>query len=104
MKNIILFTIFIFCLIFTSFIKNNTRTIEKKFTILNKDIKILYQDLDEAKLEYEYLTTPEYLSFLLSNYLSEDFENYKKEDIKNYNSRELKNKKYISKLNNSSGN
>ena len=104
MKNIILFIIFIFCLIFTSFIKNNTRTIEKKFTILNKDIKILYQDLDEAKLEYEYLTTPEYLSFLLSNYLSEDFENYKKEDIKNYNSRELKNKKYISKLNNSNGN
>ena len=77
MKNIILFIIFIFCLSFTSFIKNNTRTIEKKITILNKDIKILYQELDEAKLEYEYLTTPEYLSCLSSNYLSENFAKYK---------------------------
>ena len=104
MKNIILFIIFIFCLIITSFIKNNTRSIEKKIVILNQDIKILEKELDEAKLEYEYLTTPDYLSTLSSKYLSENFANYKKEDIKNYFSRELKNKKYISKLNNSSGN
>ena len=104
MKNIILFIIFIFCLIFTSFIKNNTRSIEKKIAILNQDIKILYKELDEVKLEYEYITTPEYLSTLSSNYLSEDFENYNKEDIKNFNLQELKNKKYISKLNSTNSN
>ena len=104
MKNIILFIIFIFCLIFTSFIKNNTRSIEKKIVILNQDIKILEKELDEAKLEYEYLTTPDYLSTLSSKYLSENFANYKKEDIKNFNSHKLKNKKYISKLNSTNSN
>ena len=104
MKNIILFIIFIFCLIITSFIKNNTRTIEKKITILNKNVKILYQELDEAGLEYEYLTTPEYLSVLSSNYLFENFVNYKKEDIKIFNLQELKNQKYISKLNSMNSN
>ena len=104
MKNIILFIIFIFCLIFTSFIKNNTRSIEKKIVILNQDIKILEKELDEAKLEYEYLTTPDYLSTLSSKYLSENFANYKKEDIKNFNLQELKNKKYLSKLNSTNNN
>ena len=69
---------------------NDELKINIKIFGLNKDIKILYQELDEAKLEYEYLTTPGYLSFLSSNYLSENFVNYKKEDIKNYNSEELK--------------
>ena len=104
MKNIILFIIFIFCLIFTSFIKNNTRSIEKKIVILNQDIKILEKELDEAKLEYEYLTTPDYLSMLSSKYLSENFANYKKEDIKNFNFQELINKRYISKLNSTNSN
>ena len=104
MKSIILFIIFICCLIFTSFIKNNTRLVEKKIAILNQDIKILEKELIEAKLEYEYMITPEYLSILSSNYLFEDFSNYKKEDIKNFNSHKLKNKKYISKLNSTNSN
>ena len=104
MKNIILFIIFICCLIFTSLIKNNTRSVEKKIVVLNKDIKILNKKLIEAKLEYEYLITPEYLSTLSSNYLFENFTNYKKEDIKNLNLQELKNKKYLSKLNSTNDN
>ena len=104
MKSIILFIIFICCLIFTSFIKNNTRFVEKKIAILNQDIKILEKELDEAKLEYEYLTTPDYLSTLSSKYLSENFANYKKEDIKNFNFQELINKRYISKLNSTNSN
>ena len=52
MKSIILFIIFICCLIFTSFIKNNTRFVEKKIAILNQDIKILEKELIETKLEY----------------------------------------------------
>ena len=41
MKNIVLFITFILCLIFTSFIKNNTRFIEKQIVILDKEINIL---------------------------------------------------------------
>ena len=76
MKSIILFIIFICCLIFTSFIKNNTRFVEKKIAILNQDIKILEKELIETKLEYEYITTPEYLSVLSSNYLFKNLVNY----------------------------
>ena len=104
MKSIILFIIFICCLIFTSFTKNNTRTIEKKIAILNHDIKILEKELTEAKLEYQYMITPENLNFLSTNYLLENFTNYKKEDIRYFNSQELGNKKYISKLNNNKPN
>ena len=104
MKSIILFIIFICCLVFTSFIKNNTRSIEKEIVILNQDIKILEKELIETKLEYEYITTPEYLSVLSSNYLFKNLVNYKKENIKNFNLHKLKNKKYISKLNSTTSN
>ena len=104
MKSIILFIIFICCLVFTSFIKNNTRSVEKRIAVLNKDIKILKKELIETKLEYEYITTPEYLSILSSNYLFKNFVNYKKENIKNFNLHKLKNKKYISKLNSTNSN
>lgn len=104
MKSIILFILFSCCLIFTSFIKNNTRSVEKKIAILNQDIKILEKELIETKLEYEYITTPEYLSVLSSNYLFKNFVNYKKENIKNFNLHKLKNKKYISKLNSTNNN
>ena len=104
MKSIILFIIFICCLVFTSFIKNNTRSVEKRIAVLNKDIKILKKELIETKLEYEYITTPEYLSILSTNYLFKNFVHYKKENIKNFNLHKLKNKKYISKLNSTNGN
>ena len=104
MKSIILFIIFICCLIFTSFTKNNTRFVEKKIAILNQDIKILEKELIETKLEYEYITTPEYLSVLSSNYLFKNLVNYKKESIKNFNLHKLNNKKYISKLNSTNSN
>ena len=59
MKNIILFITFLICLVLTSFIKNNTRTIEKKLFTLDNETKNLIYKLDEANLELEYLTTPE---------------------------------------------
>ena len=83
MKNIILFIIFIFCIIFTSLIKNNTRSIEKKIILLKDDILLLRVKLNEAKLEHNYLTTPESIKILSSNYLEEDFSNYKKKNIEN---------------------
>ena len=104
MKSIILFIIFICCLVFTSFIKNNTRSVEKRIAVLNKDIKILKKELIETKLEYEYITTPEYLSILSTNYLFKNFVHYKKENIKNFNLHKLKNKKYILKSNSTNSN
>lgn len=96
MKNIILFIIFIFCIIFTSLIKNNTRSIEKKIILLKDDILLLRVKLNEAKLEHNYLTTPESIKILSSNYLEEDFSNYKKKNIENLNL--FKGEQHISSL------
>ena len=56
MKNILILTTLIFGLIFTSLIKNKTRSLEKKLAKLNNEIIILNSNLEEATLDLEYLT------------------------------------------------
>mgnify|MGYP000636591402 CR=1 FL=1 len=57
-KIIISFTIFSFFLIGTSFIKNETREIEKKILDVNKKISQHEKDLNETQLDFSYLTSP----------------------------------------------
>ena len=45
-------------LIFTSTIKNKTRVIEKNITNLNKKILLTKKNLNEAQLEFYYLSSP----------------------------------------------
>ena len=84
-KNIMLFLVFIFCLIFTSLIKNNTRSVEKNLLMLRYDILKLNSQIEEAKLELEYLTSPENIKVLFKTYLDEDFKYYDVSDIKKLN-------------------
>ena len=76
MKNILILTTLIFGLIFTSLIKNKTRSLEKKLAKLNNEIIILNSNLEEATLDLEYLTTPKNISLLARNFLEEDFLKY----------------------------
>ena len=65
MKKIKLFTSIIMILIllsFTSFIKNQTRIIEKKIYNENRKISVLKKDLNETQLDFFYLSSPNYLS------------------------------------------
>ena len=57
-KLIISLTIFATFLIVTSAIKNETRLIEKKISNLNAKIKIKKNDINEAQLDFYYLTSP----------------------------------------------
>ncbi len=57
-KIIISFTIFSFFLIGTSFIKNETREIEKKIYHLSKTINKKEKNLFESQLDFYYLTSP----------------------------------------------
>ena len=57
-KLIISSTIFATFLIVTSAIKNETRLIEKKISNLNAKIKIKKNDINEAQLDFYYLTSP----------------------------------------------
>ena len=54
------FSIFIFSLLLlgTSFIKNETREIEKKIYKIRKEITLKKRDLNETQLDYFYLTSP----------------------------------------------
>ena len=57
-KLIISISIFLFLLIITSFIKNETRVIEKNISNLNVKVLSLKKNINEAELEFFYLTSP----------------------------------------------
>ena len=57
-KFIISSLVFITLLIITSSIKNETRVIEKKIVILNTKIFSKQKNINEAQLDFYYLTSP----------------------------------------------
>jgi hypothetical protein len=57
-KIIISITIFVTFLIITSAIKNKTRIIEKNISNLNSKILIKSKNINEAQLDFYYLTSP----------------------------------------------
>ena len=57
-KFIIALSIFISCLLVTSTIKNRTRVIEKNISNVSKKIFIKTEDINEAQLDFHYLTSP----------------------------------------------
>ena len=65
--------IFLILLICTSFIKNETRLLEKKIYNLNHKISKLKHELHEAKVEYSYLSSPKYLFSKLSEFSNEKY-------------------------------
>ena len=73
MKFVITLSIFISFLIVTSTIKNKTRVIEKKITNLSTKILIKTKDINEAQLDFHYLTSPAEIEKRLSMI---EFNNY----------------------------
>ena len=57
-KFIISSVIFVFLLILTSTIKNQTRMIEKKISSLNNKILVKKKNINEAQMDFHYLTSP----------------------------------------------
>ena len=82
MRNILILITLISGLIFTSLIKNKTRLLEKELLYLDNEINSLNFNLNEASLDFEYLTTPKHISLLAKDFLDEDFSYYKESQIK----------------------
>ena len=82
MRNILILITLISGLIFTSLVKNKTRLLEKELLYLNNEINSLNFNLNEASLDFEYLTTPKRISLLVKNFLDENFSYYKESQIK----------------------
>ena len=74
MKFIIASSIFISFLLVTSIIKNKTRVIEKNISNLSKIILIKTKNINEAQLDFHYLTSPAEIEKKLSII---GFDNYK---------------------------
>ena len=57
-KIILSVTIFIFFLIATSIVKNQTRVLEKQINLISKKISLKEKDLNESEFDFYYLTSP----------------------------------------------
>ena len=82
MRNILILITLISGLIFTSLVKNKTRLLEKELLYLDNEINSLNFNLNEASLDFEYLTTPKRISLLTKDFLDENFSYYKESQIK----------------------
>ena len=102
-KKYSLITIMFVCgLLFVSFVKNQTRNLEKEINYLKASISLIEFNLSQAILDNEVITSPENISKLAKEYLNGDLTFYKKSQIKNLNSnnqsleeRNIKNKRKI---------
>ena len=72
MKKIVVIT-FIFLLIFsTAIIKNSTKKIEDEIFAVKESLRVFENELDDTKLEFEYLSSTEKLLEYQSKYFEKD--------------------------------
>ena len=72
---------FVVGLIFVSVIKNETRNLQKEINNLQTSINVLKDNLHNAILDHQFITSPENISLLANEYLENDFIHYKKSQI-----------------------
>ncbi len=65
--------IFSFLLILTSFVKNQTREIEKKIFSKHKTMNIKEKDFNESQLDFYYLTSPFILEDKIKTFLDIEY-------------------------------
>ena len=68
----IAFLIILILVLATSIVKNSTKEIEDKIFVLKENIRPLKTELDEALLEYNFLSSPEKLTQYQNQYFEKD--------------------------------
>ena len=76
-KKLIIYSIYVLFFIAIPIIKNETRLIEKKIRIHKNQILILDQNLLEANLEFQYLTSPQVLTNKVNENIDTKYNNLK---------------------------
>ena len=92
MKKLLLALTIIILVLTTAIIKNTTKKIEDKIFVYNESVRLLKSDLENIKLEYDYLSSAEKLLEYQSLYFEDQLVQKKIEDIKIYNISENVNK------------
>jgi len=80
-KKIIIYSIYISFFIAIPLVKNETRSIEKKIQIYKSEILLLKKNLLEAKLEFQYLTSPQVLTNKVKENIDTKYNNLTKSQI-----------------------
>ena len=92
MKKLLLTLTIIILVLTTAIIKNTTKKIEDKIFAYKESVRLLKSDLENIKLEYDYLSSAEKLLEYQSLYFEDQLVQKKIEDIKIYNNSENVNK------------
>ena len=80
-KYTVSFVFFVAGLIFVSVIKNETRNLQKEINNLQTSINVLEDNLHNAILDHQFITSPENILSLANEYLENDFIHYKRSQI-----------------------
>jgi len=80
--------LFVCGLLFVSALKNETRNLQKEVNNLEASIHVIKFNLDQARLDYEVITSPENISQLATEHLNNEFTFYKKSQIRVLNDKE----------------
>ena len=82
MKKISVISLILFLILFTAIIKNSTKRIDDMIFISEENIRSLKKDLENLKLENEYLSSSEKLLEFQNMYFDEELVKKELEEIK----------------------
>ena len=82
MKKFFAIFLILFLILFTALIKNSTKRIDDEIFIVKENIRFLKKEIDDLKLEYNYLSSGEKLMNLKVRFFDEDLSAKKKNEIK----------------------
>lgn len=82
MKKFFAIFLIVFLILFTALIKNSTKRIDDEIFIVKENIRFLKKEIDDLKLEYNYLSSGEKLMTLKARFFDEDLSAKKKDEIK----------------------
>ncbi len=72
MRKILLVLSILILILFTALIKNSTKNIEDEVFILNENIRVLKKELENTKLEFNYLSSAENLLKFQDSYFENE--------------------------------
>ena len=82
MKKFFAIFLIVFLILFTALIKNSSKRIDDEIFIVKENIRFLKKEIDDLKLEYNYLSSGEKLMILKARFFEEDLSAKKKNEIK----------------------
>ena len=84
MKKFFAIFLIVFLILFTALIKNSSKRIDDEIFIVKENIRFLKKEIDDLKLEYNYLSSGEKLMILKARFFAQDLSAKKKMNLKFY--------------------